>query len=116
MNINKSYFDIPKSNNEKENIDLQKIQHFTLNTFSKNNNTQETIWNFDIKFGYVDTMYENIPLYENSRINPENQKIITAAKKRLPQLQKHWHSSFTQSEKEILLQAELPLVFSIHLI
>jgi len=76
MNINKSYFDIPKSNNEKENIDLQKIQHFTLNTFSKNNNTQETIWNFDIKFGYVDTMYENIPLYENSRINPENQNNI----------------------------------------
>lgn len=41
---------------------------------------------------------------EHLVINPENQKIITAAKKRLPQLQKHWHSSFTQSEKEILLQ------------
>ncbi len=68
MNINKDYFDVPPSS-KKVDIDLKKNEHFTLNTFSKNNRISESIWNFSIKFGYVDTKYENIPLYENSEFN-----------------------------------------------
>ena len=68
MNINKDYFNVTSSN-KKVDIDLKKNEHFTLNTFSKNNRISESIWNFSIKFGYVDTKYENIPYYENSEFN-----------------------------------------------